>query len=91
MTRLDLGPGDEQAPSTDDDGPAVVCRECWAGPGERPRAMPTWHSCDVCGSWCAEPVSRLAEVAARAALDADPVFRSAVRRAAWLLRTRADA
>lgn len=35
--------------------------------------------------------SRLAQVAALAALDADPVFRSAVRRAAWLLRTRVDA
>ena len=35
--------------------------------------------------------SRLAEVAALAALDADPVFRSAVRRAAWLRRTAVDA
>lgn len=54
MIRLcDLGPGDENAPPEElDDGPAVVCRACWCGPGERPRALPHWHHCDLCGERC---------------------------------------
>jgi hypothetical protein len=82
-----LGPGDEQAPLDDlDDGPAVVCRACWCGPGERPRALPHWHHCDLCGERCDDEPSTLARVVALAALSADPVFRSAVRRAAAAVR-----
>lgn len=58
----------------------VVCLHCGAT-GDR-----------ACG--CEPPKrepSRLAQVAALAALDADPAFRSAVRRAAWLVRSRVDA
>lgn len=58
----------------------VICLHCGAT-GDR--------SCD-CVPPKREP-SRLAQVAALAALDADPSFRSAVRRAAWLLRARVDA
>lgn len=58
----------------------VICLHCGAT-GVR--------ACD-CEPPKREP-SRLAQVAALAALDADPSFRGAVRCAAWLVRSRVDA